>query len=106
MKIGKIYERLQAFANKLGDDDFTVSVALCEQKAYISVSCHSSKKYEFDHGGLQRTAEIPEDAMAEDIDTILDDLLDKYKECLQERKPTEDLENAIKRAKAVSKKTS
>jgi hypothetical protein len=106
MKINKIYEQLQDFANKLGDKDFTVSLALCETKCYISVSCHSSKKYQFDHGGLQRTAEIGEDAMETDISVILDDLVDKYKECLEERQKSEDLEDAIKRAKKVSKKTS
>jgi hypothetical protein len=107
MKANEIYDRLQKFANDIGDEDFTVSLALCEKKCYISVSCHSSKKYEFDHGGLQRTAELDENALEKDIDTILDDLVDKYKECLQERKYTkEDLSNAIKRAKKVSKKTS
>lgn len=105
MKMKEIYDRLQDFANQLGDENFTVSIALCEKKWYISVSCHSSKKYEFDHDGLQRTAELDEDALEKDIDIILDDLVDKYRECLQERKYTEDLSDAIKRAKTVSKET-
>lgn len=103
MKTKTIYKTLQNFANKLGDEDFAVSLALCEQKWYISVSCHSSRKYKFDHGGLQRTVEVDSNSSEETLKSILEELVDKYKECLEPREEQkEDIHDAIERTKAIS----
>lgn len=109
MKIKELYNKLEEFAKKLGDENLTVSIALCDGRYYISVSCHSSRKFEFEHGRLQQTAELKEthDGWEDDIDTVLNELVDKYKEILVPRESKkETLEDAIKRAKAVSSSSS
>lgn len=85
MKIKSIYQSMENFAEKLGDKDLTVSIAICEGKYYISVSCHSSKMFKFDHNGLQRTAEITDDDLNRNVNTLLGELVNKYKKHLIRR---------------------
>lgn len=85
MKSKTIYDSMKKFARKLGDENLTVSLAICENEAYISVSCHSSRKLKFDHGGLQRTAKIDLEDMGRKINDILGELIDKYKKHLVPR---------------------
>jgi len=82
MKTKTIYDICTKFAKKLGDEDLTISIAICESEFYISVSCHSSKKLKFNHDGLQRTAKLSHNDMNRNINDILGELIDKYKKHL------------------------
>lgn len=82
MKVKSIYNNLKTFARKLGDEDLTVSLSICEGQYYISVSCHSSKTLKFDHGGLQRTATVDAKDFDRNINVVLGELIDKYRKHL------------------------
>lgn len=82
MKSKTIYNSMKNFAKKLGDENLTVSLAICENESYISVSCHSSKEFKFDHGGLQRTAKVDLEDMDRNINDVLGKLIDKYRKHL------------------------
>jgi len=80
MKTKEIYHLLQNFAKRLGDEDLTVSFALCRGEWYVSVSCHSSEYLKFDHDGEQRSAIIRETESETNVKKILSELVDKYSE--------------------------
>ena len=78
MKTKDIFLLLQDFAKKLGDENLTISFAICRKEWYVSVSCHSSTSLQFDHEGEQRTAIIHQSESETNIKKVLEELVDKY----------------------------
>lgn len=89
MKTKSIYNMLQDFAKKLGDENLTVSFALCRGEWYVSVSCHSSMYMKFDHDGEQRSAIIHPSESETNIKKILGELVDKYLEHMEDARKTD-----------------
>jgi len=103
MKTKSVYKMLDRFVKKLGDENITASIAVCEGEYYVTVSCHSSSKFEFKHGGHQRTAKIHPDDLERGFHDVLGDLINRYIECLQLRKgEPEEIRDVIERTKALS----
>lgn len=92
MKTKSVYNILEDFAKKLGDEDLTVSFALCRGEWYVSVSCHSSMYMKFDHDGEQRSAIIHHSESETNIKKILGELVDKYLEHMKDTRKSNDIE--------------
>ena len=83
MKAVKYFRILKQLAAELDDNDLTVSMALSNGGYYVSVSTHTSSKWEFDHGGYQRTVQITEKDFNLDNKQLLKELVNIYSKLLK-----------------------
>lgn len=96
MKLSKLTIFLEQIVKKLGDENLTVSFALCEGKYYVSISTHTSDKYSFTHDGYQRSCEITEKDFERNVNDVVADLVNIYRNVLI---PKEEKENVAERSK-------
>lgn len=85
MKVKKLIKILPKIAKAIGDEDLTISLAMSKMKYYISISTHTSEKFEFNHGGYQRTCELLEKDLNKDYDTLVSELAETYKKLLSKK---------------------
>lgn len=86
MKSGKQFKLLKKLAVALGDEDLTVSMAYSNNEFFVSISTHTSSRFEFDHGGYQRTVQITEKDLSMDAEKLLKELVNIYRYLLKEKK--------------------
>ena len=87
MKVEKMCEFLEKLAKRLGDEDLTISFALCKGQYFVSVSTHTSEKLEFDHDGYQRSCELRESDFNRNVNDVASDLVNIFKGVLKEKEP-------------------
>lgn len=91
MKVNKLTRILRAVPKGLGDENLTISLAHSKDNFYISISTHTSEKFEFDHGGYQRTCQLTEDDLEKDSKDLVKDLVNIYNELLYPKGTVQDV---------------
>lgn len=91
MKLNKLTYFLEQITKKLDDEDLTVSFALCEGKYYVSISTHTSNKFQFDHDGYQRSCELTEKDFDRNVNDVVADLVNIYTNILIPKEETDDV---------------
>ena len=86
MKSGKYFRLLKKLAAALGDEELTVSMAYSNDGFFVSISTHTSNKFQFDHGGYQRTVQITDKDLDMDSEKLLKELVNIYGYLLKEKK--------------------
>lgn len=86
MKTKKYFNILKELAEKIGDPDLTVSMAYSNKEFFVSVSTHASDKYEFTHGGYQRTVQITKKDFDTKKENIVTELINIYRRLLVPKK--------------------
>lgn len=86
MKTNKYFRILRYLARDLGDENLTVSIAYSNNNFFVSVSTHTSEKFEFDHGGYQRTVQITKKDLDKESRQIHEELVNIYNKLLKPKK--------------------
>lgn len=94
MKTEKYFRILKRLASELGDENLTVSMAYSNNEFFVSISTHSSEKFEFDHGGYQRTVQITKKDLSLESKKLLQELVNIYDKLLKYK--SESTENVTK----------
>jgi hypothetical protein len=91
MKLHNLTKALSKLARRLDDDNLTVSFAYSNKKFFVSVSTHTSEKYEFNHGGFQRTVELTDNDFQRNVNDVISDLVNIYERLLIPKKENNDV---------------
>ena len=91
MKMNRLTKFLNDIVKKLDDEDLTVSFALCKGEYYVSISTHTSEKLEFDHEGYQRSCQLTEKDFDRNVNDVVADLVNIYKDILKPKEVKEDV---------------
>ena len=82
----KYFRILKKLGAELGDENLTISMAYSNSEYFVSVSTHTSSKFEFDHGGYQRTVQITDNDLSMDSEKLLKELVNIYRYLLKTKK--------------------
>jgi len=91
MKASKYFKFLKNLAKTLGDEDLTVSMAYSNSQFFVSISTHESKKFQYDHGGYQRTVQITDKDLDLNSPKLLEELVNIYSRLLKPKEKDADV---------------